>query len=272
MSTVRVSPGSRLGLLAAVLLVGCSGGPAALKQPIPGVGPTIDAPAELVAFLKTLPAEVDGKPVHYPVTLFDRITVESLRSMPVDAVVRKYARPRPPTLEGAGIGLAMGPPEFCTPDFMRSFRCSTAVLVGDSSQDQNVYVFVTGVESLNGAHFGIRYTEGIEVVDWFDCPASRPLAIRSDDFPASGSHIALAFDCVTRRDGRAHLLGNFRIAAGSKGVMQVTGLSFNEGAVASVNRCDDVEGFVPNPSGFGRVVVDAETADTPYLPCDTTPE
>jgi hypothetical protein len=148
-----------------------------------------------------------------------------------------------------------------------TFRCSSVDIAGDSGVDQSIYVFATGVDSLEGIDFGIEYPASVTVTAWVDCIRGGG-TIASPTWPASGSSVARAFGrCEAPRGPEDFiLLGYFRVQAGSVGSLRATGSARARG-VAEIVTCPFGAWRIGDPCGFGCVQIGGRGEAPPYNPC-----
>jgi hypothetical protein len=155
----------------------------------------------------------------------------------------------------------------CTAVDPDTFTCSSIDVTGDNRVEQSIYVFATGVDSLEGIDFGVEYSPSVRLVAWVDCIRGGG-TIASPTWPASGSSVARAFGrCESPRGPDDFiLLGYFRVQAGSTGDFRVTGAARARG-VASIVTCAYGYWRIGEPCGFGSVQVGGRRETPPYNPC-----
>jgi hypothetical protein len=148
-----------------------------------------------------------------------------------------------------------------------TFTCSSVDITGDSDVDQAIYLFATGIDSVQTIRFSIEYTSSVTLMGWVDCvPGGGTVA--PGKWPTSGSSIGRGFVPCKGSSGPGEfvLLGYFLVRAGSAGSFRVTRAVDVRGD-ADMSACGSEAWTIGEPCGFGCVHVGGRGGRMPFNPC-----
>lgn len=199
-----------LSVACALLLSACASDEFAARRARPG---------DLATIIDGLPREKDGVPICYPLGIFDDVTIDELSQMPPDFVASVYGRPC--TREStSALVLHVTSSSARGATSIHGLTCGDLQRAAESNEAQDVWVYIAGADAVNALMFAVAYDDDVDVTTWE--PVVDALAIPSDDWPSSGSNLALAFnDClVGEGPDRLQVIGRFVVRAGSSGTLR----------------------------------------------------
>jgi hypothetical protein len=216
------------------------------------------------------PGQREPLPRYYPEDVLAEIPEHVRGRLSAREMERRYSQERRAIYDGAKLVVHITPRGDCSAVDPDAFSCESVNLIGNNATDQTIYLFIAGVDSLNGVDFGISYSPTVTLLSWETCDLPGVLSISLDDWPASGSRLALAFNAMRNVAGAFVLLGCFQIEAGSTGDFQVQGLQGSYEGHAAFVMCDGRVWYFDNACR-GRVRVGGLSATPPYNPCSRWP-
>lgn len=140
--------------------------------------------------------------------------------------------------------------------------CGDVNVTGDGTA-QRVLVLASGISGLQALQFGIEYDSTVVVESWQSCATGIEAA--GTDWPASGDGIGLAWlmPQSPQSEDEFVAVGAFEIAAGSSGMIRLTGDPRRNGTASYATEGAPSLGFVSG--ALGSVSVDGGRAA--YRPC-----
>lgn len=116
---------------------------------------------------------------------------------------------------------------------MASLTCETLVTRSPFTGANAVHLFATGIDGVTAVQLGVRYPESVTIASWQS--AASGIEIPSETWPATGGWIAVAFKTAPPVVSGLTYLGTLTLAPGSRGLIEITGVSEDGGLVKLVD-------------------------------------